>query len=157
MNGAKTEVSHLCGLQCIHASWSQICYQIPFIRPRRQQHEQRWLPPSPCPLIIALVPLKCSGRNLQFPHRVPFGKEKRVGALALSKTKHTGLCLVTNALSNAISRNLQTPHTVPFTKEKMPWCPRPFKNRAYTYVQARIIYPASRYMVLPQTKFQWVM
>ena len=30
----------------------------------------------PCPLVIALVPLKCSSRNLQFPHRVPFAKEK---------------------------------------------------------------------------------
>ena len=28
------------------------------------------------PLVIALVPLKCSNRNLQFPHRVPFTKEK---------------------------------------------------------------------------------
>ena len=28
------------------------------------------------PLVIALVPLKCSSRNLQFPHRVPFTKEK---------------------------------------------------------------------------------
>ena len=25
----------------------------------------------PCPLVIALVPLKCFSRNLQFPHRVP--------------------------------------------------------------------------------------
>ena len=30
----------------------------------------------PLPLAIALVPLKCSSRNLQFPHRVPFAKEK---------------------------------------------------------------------------------
>ena len=29
-----------------------------------------------CPLVIALVPLKCSSRHLQFPHRVPFAKEK---------------------------------------------------------------------------------
>ena len=28
------------------------------------------------PLVIALVPLKCSSRNLQFHHRVPFTKEK---------------------------------------------------------------------------------
>ena len=30
----------------------------------------------PCPLVIALVSLKCSSRSLQFPHRVPFTKEK---------------------------------------------------------------------------------
>ena len=30
----------------------------------------------PLPLVIALVPLKCSNWNLQFPHRVPFAKEK---------------------------------------------------------------------------------
>ena len=30
----------------------------------------------PCPLVIALVPLKCSSRNIQFPHRVPFTREK---------------------------------------------------------------------------------
>ena len=28
------------------------------------------------PLVMALVPLKCSSRNLQFSHRVPFTKEK---------------------------------------------------------------------------------
>ena len=34
--------------------------------------QRKWLPP--CPLVIALVPLKCSSRELQFPHRVPFTK-----------------------------------------------------------------------------------
>ena len=28
------------------------------------------------PLVIALMPLESSSRNLQFPHRVPFTKEK---------------------------------------------------------------------------------
>ena len=56
-------------------------------RPDTSRRQRRRLPP--CPLVIALVPLKCSSRNLQFPHRVPF------------------------------------------TKEKMPWCPCPFKNKAY--------------------------
>ena len=37
-------------------------------------HEGSKLPP--CPYVIAWVPLKCSSRNLQFPHWVPFTKEK---------------------------------------------------------------------------------
>ena len=43
-------------------------------RPDTSQRQRRWLPPLP--LVIALVPLKCSSRILQFPHRVPFDKEK---------------------------------------------------------------------------------
>ena len=45
----------------------------------------------PCPLVIALVPFKCSSRNLKFHHRVPFttGENICLGALAL--LKHTGL------------------------------------------------------------------
>ena len=41
------------------------------------------------PLVIALVPLKCLSRHLQFPHRVPFSKVKNVlqSALALSKNE----------------------------------------------------------------------
>ena len=41
------------------------------------EDEPRRLPP--CPMVIALVPLKCyshDSRNWQFPHRVPFTKEK---------------------------------------------------------------------------------
>ena len=41
-------------------------------------------------MVIALVPLKCSSRSLRFPHRLSFTEEKCLGALALSKTKHTG-------------------------------------------------------------------
>ena len=49
------------------------------------------------------MPLKCS-MPLQFPHRVPFSRRKCLCALALSKTKHTGLDLswlliVTNNLN----------------------------------------------------------
>ena len=44
------------------------------IRPDTSHRQRRRLPP--CPLSIALVPLKCSSINLQFPHRVPFTKEK---------------------------------------------------------------------------------
>ncbi len=36
-----------------------------------------------CPWSLPWCPLKCSNKNLQFPHRVSF-----TGALALSKTKH---------------------------------------------------------------------
>ena len=43
-------------------------------RPDTSRRQRRRLPPLP--LAIALVPLKCSSRNLQFPHRVPFAKEK---------------------------------------------------------------------------------
>jgi hypothetical protein len=52
----------------------------------------------PLPLAIALVPLNCSSRNL---HRIgcPLPKKKSLGALALSKTKHTALItLKTHAL-----------------------------------------------------------
>ena len=44
-------------------------------------------------LVIALVPLKCSDRNLHFiGYLLP--RRKYFGALALSKTKQTGLGLV---------------------------------------------------------------
>ena len=43
-------------------------------RPDTSQRQQRRLPPYP--LDIALVPLKCSCRNLSFPQRVPFIEEK---------------------------------------------------------------------------------
>ena len=45
--------------------------------------QRRWLPP--CPLIIALVPFKCFSRNFQFPHNVPFTKEKMPRCLFPSK------------------------------------------------------------------------
>ena len=43
-------------------------------RPDTSRRQRRRLPPLP--VAIALVPLKCSSRNLQFPHRVPFAKQK---------------------------------------------------------------------------------
>ena len=43
-----------------------------------------------CPWSLTLVPLKCSSRNLQFPHSVPFTKKK----IALSKTNNSGLILI---------------------------------------------------------------
>ena len=43
-------------------------------RPDTSRRQRRQLPPLP--LVIALVPLKCSSGNLQFPHRVPFSREK---------------------------------------------------------------------------------
>ena len=46
----------------------------PLYRPDISRTQWRRLPPLP--LAIALVPLKCSYRNLQFPHRVPFAKDK---------------------------------------------------------------------------------
>ena len=64
--------------QNIHA-WLATCSWLPSWRQRRRS--------PPCPLVIALVPLNRSGRNLQCPHRVPFTKEKTLGALALSKNK----------------------------------------------------------------------
>ena len=45
----------------------------------------------PCPLFIALVPLKCSSRNLQFSHRVPSAKEKM--PWCPSKMKQTALSM----------------------------------------------------------------
>ena len=43
-------------------------------RPDTSRRQRRRLPP--CPLVIALVPLKCSSTILQFHHRVPFTKKK---------------------------------------------------------------------------------
>ena len=37
---------------------------------------RQWRRLPPCPLVIALVPLKYSCRCLHFPHRLPFTKEK---------------------------------------------------------------------------------
>ena len=44
---------------------------------------------------IALMPLNCSRRNLQFPQRVPKTRPRRknLGALALPETEQTGLKL----------------------------------------------------------------
>ena len=53
----------------------------------RRQHWQ--LPP--CPLVIALATLKCSNRIVRFPQRCPLPMRKFLGAIVLSKTKHTGL------------------------------------------------------------------
>ena len=43
-------------------------------RPDTSQRQRRGLPQFP--LVIALVPLKCSNRNLQFPQSVPLTIEK---------------------------------------------------------------------------------
>ena len=60
------------------------------VRPRTSQRQQRWL--HLCPLVFALMPLKCSSRNLQFPLSVPFTKEKNaLVSLPFRKTKYTGL------------------------------------------------------------------
>ena len=44
-------------------------------------------------LIIALVPLKCSGRNLKFPHMMPFTNEKMPWCPCPfeKEAQHTGL------------------------------------------------------------------
>ena len=45
-----------------------------------------------CPLVIALVPLKCyTVKIYNFLIGCPLPRRKCLGALALSKTKHTGL------------------------------------------------------------------
>ena len=71
-----------------------VCHTQYIHRPDASQRQQRRLPP--CPLVIALVPLKCYSRNLQFPRRVPFhiyiSRRKCLScAFACSKIKHTGL------------------------------------------------------------------
>ena len=55
-------------------------------RPDTSRRQRRQLPP--CPLVIAFVPLKCSSRNLQFPHRVPFTKENMPRCPCPLKAKH---------------------------------------------------------------------
>ena len=54
-------------------------------RPDTSQRQRRRLPPLP--LVIALVPLKCYSRNSQFPHRVPFAKEKMPWCLCPFKSE----------------------------------------------------------------------
>ena len=58
-------------------------------RQRRRLGQRRRLPP--CPLVTSLVPFKGSSTNLKCHHRVPLPRRKCLRALALSKTKHTGL------------------------------------------------------------------
>ena len=59
-------------------------------RPDTSRRQQRRL--LPCPLVIALVPLKFSSRNIQFPNSMT-GALQGDNALAPSKTKHIGLNL----------------------------------------------------------------
>ena len=59
-------------------------------RPYTSQRQQRRLPPFP--LVIALVPLERSSRNIQFPYRVPalYKREYSLVSLPFQKTKDTG-------------------------------------------------------------------
>ena len=74
--------------KCISSHLNTMVYIEIQSGPDTSQRQQRWL--LSCPLVIALVPLKCSRRNLQFPHRLPLPRRKCLGVLALSNTKHTG-------------------------------------------------------------------
>ena len=47
---------------------------VQYYRPDTTRRHWRQLPQ--CPLVNALVPLKCSSTNLKLHHRVPFTKEK---------------------------------------------------------------------------------
>ena len=58
-------------------------------RPDTSRRQQRRLPPLP--LVIALVPLKCSIEIYNFLMGCPLPKRKCLGALTLSIKKHTGL------------------------------------------------------------------
>ena len=53
-----------------------------------------------CPLVIALVPLKCSVEIYNFLIGCPLPKRKCLGALVLSKTKHTALGIYSNNMNN---------------------------------------------------------
>ena len=61
------------------------------IEQRGLTSRRQWGRLPPCPLVIGSVPLKCPSRNLHFPHRVPLPRRQRLGALALSTTKYSGL------------------------------------------------------------------
>ena len=65
----------------LHANLASI------VRPDTSRRQRRRLPP--CPLVIALVPLKCCSRYLQCPHiGCPLPRRICIGALALSRTIH---------------------------------------------------------------------
>ena len=72
-----------------------------FSRPDTSQRQRRRLPP--CPLVLALVPLKCSSTNLQFHFRVPFTEKKMPWCPCPSKNEayspgfSDGLTLTTRA------------------------------------------------------------
>ena len=94
---ASLSLSFSLSLQCdsalihaglIHTSWRQ------------------WRRLHPCHLVIALVPLKCSSRNLLFPHRVPFTKEKM--PWCPSKMKHSDLNTDNTTVANQHSFLNQT-------------------------------------------------
>ena len=63
-------------VECLHTVfYNSPCSWAPILcRPATSRRQQRRLPP--CPMVVALVPLKCSRRNLQICNRVPFTKEK---------------------------------------------------------------------------------
>ena len=67
-------------------------------RPDTSQRQRRRFPPLP--LAIALVPLKCSSRNLQFPHRVPFAKEKMPWCPCKNEAYRPAYTLFTNKALN---------------------------------------------------------
>ena len=69
-----------------HSNWK--LKSIPF-RSDTSRRQPRWLPP--CPLVIALVPLKRSSSNLQFHHRVPCIPYKMPWCLCPFKKKHAWL------------------------------------------------------------------
>ena len=58
------------------------------VMPDTSRRQQRQL--SPCSLVVALVPLKCSSRNL-LPHMVPFTKEKMHVPLQKTEEKNVNL------------------------------------------------------------------
>ena len=80
---------------------------------------------------LALVPLKCSSRNVQFPHRVPLKDNmpwcpwhfKNEAYRPASSRKCDCWVLVLAIYNFFIDQ-------VPFTKKKIPWCPcRPALSR----------------------------
>ena len=92
---AKVKQSHENGHW--HFCWHPVS-QSPTYRSDISQRRLWQLPP--CPLVIALVPLKCSKRNVQYPHRGNYSEEKCLGALEM------------------YSKNVQSPHRVPFTTSR---------------------------------------
>ena len=76
-------------------------------RPDTSQRYCRRLPR--CPLVFALMPFKCSSRNLI---GCPLLRRKCLGALALSKAKHKGLRLCVNKVLRRTSNHMQ-PYSTP--------------------------------------------
>ena len=114
------------------------------VRPEFSRRQQRRLPP--CPLVIALVPLKCSRRNLQIPHSVLYLGKTCLGALALSKTKQTGLIGCCVLSQNAGSKHME----INTTKNKVNETPcLPLS------VQSNIIFPSTFSDVVDDSNIPW--